>query len=54
MEQDKQLASELNSHATISVQGKGVDIEPAEESAPKQEIRLTVDPNFVYEHIMVF
>ena len=47
---DRDLADKLGSHATISVQGKGVDIEPGDmESVPRRGIPLSVDPDFVYE-----
>jgi len=44
------LADRLRTYITVSVQNKGIDIEPANvSSVPRAAIRLTVDPDYVYE-----
>jgi len=49
-DEDKNLADRLRTYITISVQNKGIDIEPANVlSVPRAAIRLRVDPDYVYE-----
>jgi len=48
LDDDKELACQLKSHVTVSVQGKGIDVIPGVQSVPGAR-NICLNPDYVYE-----